>query len=69
MSDPKKFFKCLECGFVMNDKQRIMGKSTVCPKCLEIGLLKASERAEKTVERLRKARKIDPETLDRPITI
>lgn len=33
MSDPRKEFKCVKCGFVMNDKDRNNGYETQCPQC------------------------------------
>lgn len=36
MSDPRKTFKCLKCGFEINDTDRTMGKDTPCDNCLQI---------------------------------
>lgn len=33
MSDPKKWFSCSECGYVINDKAREWGSESPCPNC------------------------------------
>ena len=35
MSDPRKNFKCRECGCILNDKQLQWGKQSKCPNCRE----------------------------------
>lgn len=34
MSDPRKNFVCVKCGYVINDTQRHQGKNTSCDRCL-----------------------------------
>ena len=36
MSDPRKTFRCIKCGFEINDIDRYMGRDTKCPNCLRI---------------------------------
>ena len=34
MSDPRKTFRCMKCGFEIND----MDRDTKCPRCIQIEL-------------------------------
>ena len=39
MSDPKKTFICVHCGYKMNDTERSWGKDSLCPFCHNKGLM------------------------------
>ena len=33
--DPKKNFRCVKCGYIINDSNRQYGAKTPCPRCQE----------------------------------
>jgi ribosomal protein S27AE len=35
MADPQKNFICSKCGYIINDTERLWGRETECPKCMD----------------------------------
>jgi len=44
MSDPRKKFMCAKCHTIINDKNRIWGKDSLCQHCIELENLKKIEK-------------------------
>ena len=58
MSDPKKEFRCSECGCILNDTRREWGKDTPCPNCREANMRYNPANVKKTILEQAKKNKI-----------